>query len=48
MGMSQMFGEKAEFKGISDNEVRIDTVQQKAFLEVNEGGSVAVVVTAGE
>lgn len=45
MGMAEMFSGKANFKGISDEPLKVGKVIQKAFIEVNEEGSEAAAVT---
>ncbi|XP_014216773.1 alaserpin-like [Copidosoma floridanum] len=45
LGISNVFTNQANFKGICDKKVRIDKVIQKAFIEINEEGSEAAAVT---
>ncbi len=46
MGMPLAFGAGADFSGIADNELCIDTVLQKTYLEVDENGTKAAAATA--
>ena len=46
--MKDMFSDAANFSSISDDNLKVDKVVQKAYIEVNEEGSEAVAVTYGE
>ena len=46
--MKDMFSDAANFSSISDENLKVDKVVQKAYIEVNEEGSEAVSVTYGE
>lgn len=46
MGMPLAFGGEADFSGIADNTLCIDTVLQKTYLEVDENGTKAAAATA--
>ncbi|MGN1307217.1 MAG: serpin family protein [Faecousia sp.] len=46
MGMPLAFGGGADFSGIADKELCIDTVLQKTYLEVDENGTKAAAATA--
>lgn len=46
MGMSDAFGHKANFEGISDEPLYIDEIMQKTYLKINEEGAEAAAVTA--
>ena len=46
MGMPLAFGGGADFSGIADNALCIDTVLQKTYLEVDENGTKAAAATA--
>lgn len=46
MGMPLAFGGGADFSGIADNPLCIDTVLQKTYLEVDENGTKAAAATA--
>ncbi len=46
MGMSDAFGHKANFKGISNEPLHIDEILQKTYLKINETGAEAAAATA--
>ncbi|XP_014205168.1 uncharacterized protein LOC106637052 [Copidosoma floridanum] len=45
LNMARIFEDQANFKGISNEPLKINQVKQKAFIEVNEEGSKAVAIT---
>jgi serpin B len=45
-GLSDLFGPSADFSLMSDNQIAIDTVIQKTYIDVNEEGTEAAAVTS--
>ena len=45
MDFSIIFTDKSDFKNISDQPMKVGSVVQKAFIEVNEEGTEAAAVT---
>lgn len=45
-GLSNLFGPSADFSLMSDNQIAIDTVIQKTYIDVNEEGTEAAAVTS--
>jgi serpin B len=45
-GLNDLFGPSADFSLMSDNQVAIDTIIQKTYVDVNEEGTEATAVTA--
>jgi len=48
MGMAVAFSPRADFRGLSDEPVRISSVSQFTFLRVDEQGTEAAAVTVAE
>jgi len=48
LGMTDMFTDRANFTGITNEPLKVGKVRQKAFIEVNEEGSEAAAVTVAQ
>ncbi|KAK0174306.1 hypothetical protein PV327_010971 [Microctonus hyperodae] len=48
MGISNMFGNGADFSRMSDDNVKISKIIQKAFISVDENGSEAAAATGAQ
>ena len=46
LGLDNLFSSNADFSGIADQNVNVDTILQKTKLELNENGTKAAAVTA--
>jgi len=46
LGMGVAFSEQADFTGVAKQDLSVDEVKQKAFIEVNEEGTEAAAVTS--
>ena len=46
LGLDNLFSSNADFSGIADQNVNVDTILQKTKLELDENGTRAAAVTA--
>ena len=46
LGLDNIFSSNADFSGIADKNVNVDTILQKTKLELDENGTKAAAVTA--
>ncbi|MGN8804602.1 MULTISPECIES: serpin family protein [unclassified Blautia] len=46
LGLDNLFSSNADFSGIADQNVNVDTILQKTKLELDENGTKAAAVTA--
>ena len=46
LGLENIFSDKADFSGISEQNTKVDTILQKTKLELDQNGTKAAAVTA--